>query len=122
MAEPNSGLIAVVDDDEGARDSMLFLLEAIGRPAKSFAAAADFLSAGPERFACLVLDQHMPSMSGLELVQRLRAANIAMPILLISGDLSPGIVERAEKLGIEYVLEKPMAFDDLSAFIAGVFD
>jgi FixJ family two-component response regulator len=115
-------MIAIVDDDEGVRDALGVLLEAIGRPASGFAAAAEFLSAGPERFACLILDQHMPSMTGLELAQRLRAQNIAMPILLVSGALSPWVIETARTLGIQKVSEKPLTSEELSEFIAGVLE
>ena len=68
--------------------------------------------------ACLILDQHMPLVSGLDLAARLRTEGVGIPILLISGALSPGIVARAAQLGIERVLPKPPAEDDLLGFVA----
>ena len=57
----------------------------------------------------------MPNMTGLELAERLHANCAGIPILLISGLLSPAIVARAGELGINRVLEKPPAEEDLLA-------
>lgn len=116
MPQLKSETIAIVDDDSGAREGLHQWLEAIGLQVESFASAAAFLSGAPERFARLILDQHMPETTGLELAQRLRANGIHMPIMLLTGDLSPMIESRAQGLGIEKVLEKPPRLEDLSAF------
>jgi CheY-like chemotaxis protein len=58
---------------------------------------------GWKSFACLILDHHIPNMTGLELARRLRADGAVVPILLITGSPSPTI---AAELGIE-VLDKP---------------
>ena len=73
MAEAEQRKVAVVDDDQGVRDSLRFLLEVIGYTVETFASAAEFLKANVRHFACLILDHHMPNMTGLELVERLRA-------------------------------------------------
>jgi len=109
--------IAIVDDDSGAREGMHRLLKAIGLQVESFASAAAFLAGAPESFARLILDQHMPETTGLELAKRLRANGIHMPIMLLTGDLSPGVVRRAQGLGIEKILEKPPRLKDLEAFV-----
>jgi FixJ family two-component response regulator len=119
MAQSKSGTIAIVDDDVSAREGLHLWLEAIGLKVESFASAAAFLSAAPESFARLILDQHMPVTTGLELAWRLRAKGIHIPIMLLSGDLSAEVVRRAEGLGIEKVLEKPPRPEDLSAFVEG---
>jgi FixJ family two-component response regulator len=116
MAQFKSETIAIVDDDSSVREGMHRWLEAIGLQVESFASAAAFLSGAPESFARLILDQHMPETTGLELARRLRANGIRMPIMLLTGDLSPGVMSRAQGLGIEKVLEKPLRLEDLSAF------
>ena len=58
----------------------------------------------------------MPEMTGLELVERLRADGSGIPILLITGSPSPAIATRAAELGIR-VLEKPLTEDDMLDFI-----
>jgi len=110
-------MVAIVDDDEAARDALQFLLNVLGRHPRSFASAADFLESEIDTFACLILDQHMPSMTGLELARRLRSEGKPIPIMLISGDLTPDVVERARQEGIDVVSEKPPELLALSTFI-----
>lgn len=109
--------IAIVDDDDAVRDSLRFLLEVTGQCVKTFASAAEFLNAGVHHFAYLILDHHMPHMTGLELAARLRANGARIPILLITGSPSTAIVARASELGVEKVLEKPPGDQDLFDFI-----
>jgi len=118
MTEGQPRKIAIVDDDPGVRDSLRFLLEVIGHTVETFASAAEFLQAAGQHFACLILDQHMPNMTGLELTGRLRADGIGIPILLITGSPSPSIVATAMELGIDRVLEKPPGEDDLLDFVS----
>ena len=117
MVEVKKPTIAVVDDDAAVRDLLRFLLEVIGHPAETFASAVDFLKAETQNLACLILDQHMPEMTGLGLAERLRADGAGIPILLITGSPSPSIVARAAELGIVRVLEKPATEEDLLAFV-----
>ena len=109
--------VAIVDDDAAVRDSLRFLLEVIGHPVQTFASAAEFLKAEEHHLACLILDHHMPEMTGLELAERLRADGSDIPILLITGSPSSAIVARAAELGINRVLEKPPNDEDLLDFI-----
>jgi FixJ family two-component response regulator len=117
MVEVRQSTVAIVDDDAAVRDSLRFLLEVIGHPAKTFASAAEFLKAEMQRLTCLILDHHMPGMTGLELAERLRNDGAGIPILLITGSPSPAIVARAAELGIVRVLEKPATEDDLLDFV-----
>ena len=65
-------LVAVVDDDDAVRDSLQFLLEAPASVA-TYGSAAQFLQDAPlDDLSCLVVDQHMPDQTGLQLVSRLR--------------------------------------------------
>lgn len=117
MAGPDPAPIAIVDDDDGARDALHFLLDVLGCRAMSFASALEFLAAEPNRFACAILDQHMPDMTGIELAQRLRAQMVTIPIMLISGNLTDEIVDLSAKVGIQLASEKPPGMDVLSSFL-----
>ena len=90
-----------------------FLLEAAGYTVEAFAAATDFLNADHQNIACLPLDHQMPAMTGLELAKHLKLAEVAMPIVLMTGALSSAIAAHAVALGIVRVLEKPMDGDDV---------
>ena len=109
--------VAIVDDDEAVRDSLRFLLEVAGHSVVSFASPADLLGTKPRLFACLVVDQHMPQMTGLDLVARLRREGETMPVLLITGSPSPAILSRAKALGLS-VLEKPASDDVMLEFVS----
>ena len=117
MTQTKPDMIAIVDDDDAARHALQFLLNVLGRRPESFASAAAFLASEVEKFACLILDQHMPAMTGLELAQRLRSEQNRIPIMLISGDLTADVVDKAAKVGIDLVSEKPPELNALSRFI-----
>jgi two-component system response regulator FixJ len=110
---------AIIDDDAAVRDSLCFLLEVAGHRVRAYASAAAFLAETGVSPGCLIIDHHMPHMSGLELVARLRAEGVRMRIMLITGSVSPAIRARAAELGIARVLEKPPVEDELLAFIGG---
>lgn len=116
MAESQPIRIAVVDDDRAVCDSLQFLLGVMGYPVETFLSAAAFLSADLREIGRLILDHHMPQMTGLQLAEKLRADGLDLPILLITGSLSPDIVARAAGLGIR-VLEKPPSEEDFLNFI-----
>jgi two-component system, LuxR family, response regulator FixJ len=117
MVEGKPSIVAVVDDDDAVRQSLRFLIEVIGHEVEVFAGAADFLKAELRHIACVILDHHMPGMTGLELVAHLRAAGVPIPIMLITGALSPTISGRAAALGIAEVCVKPPSEHQIAAFI-----
>ena len=117
MSEAKRQPIAVVDDDDAVRDSLRFFLETLDHPVVTFASGHEFLAQDNAGLACLILDHHMPEMTGLQLAEHLHARGSRLPILLITGLPSPSIVARASELGIERVLEKPPNEDDVLEFI-----
>ena len=118
MSEAKRQTIAVVDDDDAVRDSLRFFVETVGHPVVTFASGREFLGHGGSGLACLILDHHMPEMTGLQVAEQLRAGGSRLPILLVTGLPSPSIVARAAELGVERVLEKPPNEDDILEFIA----
>ena len=112
--EQNHEQIWVVDDDEGVADSLKSLLETFGYDVQSYNSGTDFLADDRRRVTgCLIIDQHMPGMDGLDVVDRLQKQGARVPTILISGRLDTNIKERAASLGIVSVLEKPFATDHL---------
>ena len=114
--------MAIIDDDHAVLHSLKFLLEVIGYPVVTYASAELFLDAranvnGARLPACLIVDQHMPRMTGLDLAEKLRDDGADIPILLITGSPSPAIVARAAQLGVVKVLEKPPEEHDLLNFV-----
>ena len=100
-------IIAVVDDDAAVRNSLKFSLEIDGFSIRTYASAEELLGSGNlDNFQCLVVDQDLPRMTGLELVTALRAQGVKVPTLLISGRLTPAVTRQASFAGIP-VVEKP---------------
>jgi FixJ family two-component response regulator len=116
MSDIKQRAVGIVDDDQAARDSLRFLLEVVGHRVETFASAGEFLSAERHDLACLILDHHMPDMTGLQLAEKLLADGSGIRILLITGSLSPAILARATEIGIT-ALEKPADEDEVLAFI-----
>src|ERR1700681_3306949 len=101
-------MIFIVDDDSATRDSLRLLLECVGLEARDFPSAKTFLDA--RQFAdedCLVLDVHMPGMTGIELLEQLRERGDRIPIIIITGQPSVVDTARARAAGALAVLEKP---------------
>ena len=101
-----SRIVAVIDDDAAVLDSLKFLLETAGYSVAAYASATAFLDDRSSSPACLIVDQHMPMMTGLELIARLRQEAAELPALLITGAPTSAIAARANELGVE-MLEKP---------------
>jgi len=118
MQDDGTRVVAVIDDDDAVRESLRFLLEIVGFDVATYGSAGQFLAeANPDDLACLLVDQHMPELSGLQLVTRLRHEGYALPIALITGSPSADLIRRARELGVSTVLEKPLADDVLLEFV-----
>jgi two-component system, LuxR family, response regulator FixJ len=119
MQSASRRLVAVVDDDDAVRDSLQFLLEIAGYSVATYGSAAQFLHEAPiGELVCLVVDQHMPDQTGLQLVARLRTQGVTLPVALITGSPSADLIRLARELDIAKVMEKPLDDDALLDFIA----
>ena len=75
--------VALVDDDEPIRAAVSGLLRAHGHEVSVFASAEEFLAA-QLRPDCLVLDNRLPGMSGLEVHRHLERNQLLMPIIFMT--------------------------------------
>jgi two-component system, LuxR family, response regulator FixJ len=90
------GPVCIVDDDVGVCDSLSVLLETHGFAVLTYASGAEFLKDDRRRTAkCLVIDQHMPGLDGLDVVGKLQRDGVSLPAILITGRLDAGIAQRA---------------------------
>ena len=100
--------VCVVDDDDWVCDSLSVLLETYGFAALTYPSGAAFLKDDGRLDAnCLIVDQHMPGLDGLDVVAELHRQQVFLPTILITGRLDAGIAQRAGKLGVLALLEKP---------------
>jgi FixJ family two-component response regulator len=112
------GVVYVVDDDEGVRDSLQYLLEASQYQVYTFASAENFLAQfDPHAIAVLVLDVRMPGMSGLQLQEELLARKAALPIVFVTGHGDVSMAVSTMKKGAVDFIEKPFNQADLKALV-----
>lgn len=101
-------VVHVVDDDESARESLAFLLEAADFTVVSHASALALLDALPlDGAGCVITDMRMPDMTGLELVRELNARCARVPILMITGHGDIPLAVEAMRAGVVDFIEKP---------------
>lgn len=111
-------MVHVIDDDDAARDSLVFLLGTAQIGVRAYESAVDFLAKLPAAASgCIITDIRMPQMTGLELLQRLKSRNVTLPVIVITGHGDIPLAVEAMKAGAIDFFEKP--FDD-QALIAAV--
>lgn len=107
-------LITVVDDDESIRDALKGFLRSAGFAAEIFSSAADLLGSNVlDRTSCLIVDVHMPVMTGLELQCRLGNSRFRIPMIFITARDDPPTRAQAVKAGAIDFLQKPFTGDTL---------
>ncbi len=113
MREP-AATIYIVDDDEGVRNSLRFLLKSVGHVCQTLASATEFLETyQPKQPGCLLLDVRMPGMSGLELQQQLNLRGAIIPVIFITGHGDVPMAVEAMQHGASDFLQKPFRDQDL---------
>jgi FixJ family two-component response regulator len=114
MPQQQPPTIYVVDDDEGVRNSLRFLLKSVGLATCTLASASEFLETyKPQQPGCLVLDVRMPGMSGLELQQQLNLRGAVIPVIFITGHGDIPMAVEAMQHGAFEFLQKPFRDQDL---------
>ncbi len=119
MPEPEA-VVFIVDDDESVRESLGSLIRSAGLRVETFASAQEFLAGARSKTvgavgapSCLVLDVHLPGLSGLDLQKRMAELNIEIPIIFITGRGDIPTTVRAMKAGAVEFLTKPFRDHDL---------
>lgn len=107
---PNKAIrVALVDDDDSVRKAFGRLLSASNFDIKTYGSARDFLkSLKSDLPQCLVLDLHMPDLTGLDVQNQLMRIGIKIPTIVITAYNEPGIRERCESAGAAAFLLKPL--------------
>jgi FixJ family two-component response regulator len=111
--------IALVDDDPSIRRGVARMLELSGLQVTTFGSAEDLLQADPARtFDCLVLDIHLPGMSGPEVYSGLLDRGIAPPAVFITAHDASETQEMLQGVGVAACLRKPFRSQQLLQAIA----
>jgi FixJ family two-component response regulator len=117
-------LIAVVDDEESIRKALSRLLRASGGyRVQTYSTGKEFLAEWKaERPDAVVLDLHMPGLSGFEVHAQIAASDPSLPVIVITGHDSPETRQRALDGGAAAYLRKPVDEGLLLRAISGATD
>lgn len=106
-----SAVVHLIDDDDGVRQSLAFLLTTAGLAVRVYESGVAFLAAlSTLQPGCIVSDVRMPEIDGLELQRRLKELGVRLPVIIITGHADVPLAVQAMKAGAIDFIEKP--FDD----------
>jgi len=110
--------IWLLDGDADVRDALEFFLGAEGYLVRQFRTAEALMSeplvpAG----TCLIIDQRLPTVDGLQVIELLRARGGTTPVVLLTSCVSDEVLARCVQINVP-VVEKPLHNDDLANILA----
>jgi CheY-like chemotaxis protein len=114
--------ILIVDDERVIRVVVRNILQKHGYTvleAANGTEAMALLESGDQAVDLVVTDMVMPGMTGVELIQRIETADLAIPVIYISGYMSDSMVREATSGGDKWVLAKPFVPATLMAAVQG---
>jgi two-component system response regulator FixJ len=108
---PREAVVHLIDDDEGVRHSLAFLLATSGLAVRVHDSATAFLAALPGvQPGCIVTDVRMPGVDGMDLQRRLKDLGVNLPVIVMTGHGDIALAVQAMKAGAIDFIEKP--FDE----------
>jgi FixJ family two-component response regulator len=106
-------VVVVVDDDPAVCNSLKFSLVLVGFAVRTYRSGTQLLDSGEIRDCdCFVVDQRMPSLTGMDLIAKLRRHNVFTPAILILSQPNAALAARAGFADIQ-IVEKPLLSDAL---------
>jgi len=115
MTSQRMPLVLVADDNQDAADSLAIALSFFGCEAVAVYDADDCLSmASALQPDVIVLDLHMPSMSGLDAALQLRLLPHQSHLIAVTGDASVEAAQRVKEVGFVAHWVKPIDPDKLA--------
>jgi len=114
--------ILITDDDSGFRETLSGIFEPLGFRTLLAADGVEALDiVRSERVHLLLLDMHMPRLTGLETLKQLRAWDISTPCIMLSAELDDAIRDAARRAKAFDVLGKPVSRQDITDVVARAF-
>lgn len=111
---PAEPLIAIVEDDESLRESLVGLIRSLGYRASAHVSADAFLAAGIANDCdCVITDIQMPGTSGIDLKLKLTEAGCGVPVIMVTARTEAALHQRAWASGAACLLRKPFAAEAL---------
>jgi two-component system response regulator FixJ len=114
----SNSVVHLIDDDADVRRALAFLLGTAGLTVRIYESASEFLGQDlPSLSGCVVTDVRMPGIDGLELLKRLTAGGVRLPVVVMTGHADVPLAVEAMKAGAVDFIEKPFADEILLAAI-----
>jgi FixJ family two-component response regulator len=118
--QPADKVIAIVDDEAPVRTGLERLVRSRGYRVASYASGTDFLrSLDSSRPDCVLLDLHMPLLSGCDVLKALRTRSEPIAVIVVTGDCDGNVHAQVTALGAMACLNKPVdaaiLFDAISS-------
>ena len=112
--EPETRTVHVVDDEESVRESLAELLGSVGMAVRTYASGDEFLETySPSQPECALVDERMPGVSGIALLDVMRERGIPVPVIILTGFPDVQMAVDAMKRGAFDFLCKPFREQEL---------
>ncbi len=110
--------ILVVDDEDDDRQLIVDVLTLSGYEVEAVKdGAAGWEALQTYDYDLIITDNKMPKVTGIEMIEKLRAARMALPVIMVTGYLPTHEYVRKPWLKPDITLEKPFSNDDLLAAV-----
>ncbi len=114
----SDAVVHLIDDDDGVRQALTFLLTNSGYAVRVYESANTFLEVlATLQPGCIVTDIRMPGMSGLDLQRQLKARRVGFPVIIMTGHGDVQLAVEAMKEGAIDFIEKPFSDEILISAI-----
>jgi two-component system response regulator FixJ len=115
--------VHIVDDDDAVRDGAEILLDSAGYDVITHTSGSAFLAVlEGQPPGCVLLDMHMPGLTGLQVQAELTARGVDWPVIILTGQGDVGIAVQAMKNGAFEFIEKPYKNDGLIETLDDAFE
>jgi FixJ family two-component response regulator len=122
VSQPPRPTVYVVDDDDAVRRALAFALDLDGFDVETFESGeALLLREPPAVHGCLVLDERLPGISGLDTLRQLRARQVTLPAVFVTSHPKPAFREAAARAATP-IIEKPLEGETLITAIHRLLD
>lgn len=118
MTKKDSTTIAVIEDAEDVLDALKLILENQQWSTNLYSTGEEFIADFPKtKPDCVVLDPHLPNMSGVDVAQAIVATDDSIPIIVLTAQPNSPLTTKIRKMGAQQVLVKPIRAEALISSI-----
>ncbi|MGH7932253.1 MAG: response regulator transcription factor, partial [Candidatus Binataceae bacterium] len=122
LIDEGKRVVVLVEDDLSVLRALRRLMVSAGFEVRAFARPrALFESDIPKTNACLVIDVHLPDMTGVELCETLAASGCRLPAIMITGHVDEATRELMRRANPVAILFKPFSRESLLTALSTAF-